>query len=151
MDLNEIIRNRGNSPDQLLGVLRDLQKTKSRNYLCIEDLEAVADAMNLQESHVYSVATFYSLLSTEPRGRHVVMMCRDVPCHVCGAFDVREALETMLQINVGETTDDGIFTLEYTSCLGHCEIAPVIQINDRVFGNLNKTKLAQIIADYRRR
>ena len=151
MDLNEIVRTRGNTPDQLVGVLRDLQKTKSRNYLCDEDLEAVAEAMKLPESHVYSVATFYSLFSTKPRGKFVIVLCRDVPCHVNGAFDIRDALETLLQINMGETTRDGIFSLEYTSCLGHCELAPVIQIDDRIYGNLNKQKLEQIIADYRRR
>jgi NADH-quinone oxidoreductase subunit E len=70
---------------------------------------------------------------------------------VNGAFDIRDALETLLQINMGETTRDGIFSLEYTSCLGHCELAPVIQIDDRIYGNLNKQKLEQIIADYRRR
>ena len=66
------------------------------------------------------------------------------------AFNVREELETALQIGMGETTRDGLFSLEYTSCLGHCEIAPVIRVDQKIYGNLKKKDLAEIIAQYRR-
>jgi len=150
MLLNEIIREKGKTPDKLLGVLIEYQKTKNRNYLTNEDLKEVAQKMGLPESRVYSVATFYSLLSTKPRGKYVIQLCRDVPCYVNGAFDVREELETALQITMGETTKDGLFSLEYASCLGCCEQAPVIRIDQKVYGNLNRKKLAEIISDYRR-
>jgi len=150
MLLNEIIREKGKTPDKLLSVLIEYQKTKNRNYLTNEDLKEVAQKMGLPESRVYSVATFYSLLSTKPRGKYVIQLCRDVPCYVNGAFDVREELETALQITMGETTKDGLFSLEYASCLGCCEQAPVIRIDQKVYGNLNRKKLAEIISDYRR-
>lgn len=150
MELSRIVDSIGKSPDKLVSVLLEYQKTKNRHYLTQEDLKSVADIMELPESRVYSVATFYTLLATEPRGRHIIQLCRDVPCHVNGSFDVLEELETALQIRVGETTKDGLFSLEYASCLGYCEIAPVIRIDNKIYGNLNGEKLSGIIAEYRR-
>jgi NADH-quinone oxidoreductase subunit E len=150
MELSEIIAKKGKTPDKLVGVLLEYQKTTNRNYLTNEDLKDVARKMNLPESRVYSVATFYSLLSIKPRGKYVIQLCRDVPCYVNGAFDLREELETALGISMGETTKDGLFSLEYTSCLGYCEMAPVMRIDQKIYGNLNSKKLAEVIADYRR-
>lgn len=150
MELNEIVHKKGKTPDKLVGVLLEYQKSKNRNYLTNEDLKNVAKKMDLPESRVYSVATFYSLLSVKPRGKYVVQICRDVPCYVNGAFDLRKELETALQISVGETTKDGLFSLEYASCLGFCEMAPVMRIDQKIYGSLNSKKLAEIIADYRR-
>ena len=150
MHLDEIVRRKGKTPDKLIGILQEYQKSRNRNYLTKEDLKAVADQMGLPESRVYSVATFYSLLSTKPRGKHIIQICRDVPCYVNGSFDIREELETMLQISVGETTEDGAFSLEYASCLGYCELAPVIRIDQKIFGHLNSDRLGEVIAEYRR-
>ena len=150
MHLDEIVRRKGKTPDKLIGILQEYQKSRNRNYLTKEDLKAVADQMGLPESRVYSVATFYSLLSTKPRGKHIIQICRDVPCYVNGSFDIREELETMLQISVGETTEDGVFSLEYASCLGYCELAPVIRIDQKIYGHLNSDRLGEVIAEYRR-
>ena len=150
MEVKEIVQRKGKTPDKLLGILLDYQKTKNRNYLTNEDLRAVAEEMGLPESRVYSVATFYSLLSTEPRGRHVIQICRDVPCYVNGSLDIREELETALQIGIGQTTKDGLFSLEYTSCLGYCEMSPVMRIDQKIYGSLTGQKLLDIIAEYRR-
>ena len=150
MEVNELVQKKGNTPDKLVGVLMEYQKTKNRNYLTNEDLNDVAKKMGLPESRVYSVATFYSLLSVKPKGKFVIQICRDVPCLVNGSFDIREELETALQISMGETTKDGLFSLEYASCLGYCEMAPVMRVDQKIYGNLNSRKLAEIIADYRR-
>ncbi len=150
MELIEIIQRKGKTPDKLLGILLEYQKTRNRNYLTNDDLKIVAEEMGLPESRVYSVATFYSLLSVKPKGKHIIQLCRDVPCYVNGSFDIREELETALQISVGETTRDGLFSMEYASCLGYCEIAPVIRIDQKIYGNLNSKRLADIIAEYRR-
>lgn len=80
MVLNEIVKAQGKTPDKLLGVLLEYQKTKNRNYLTNEDFKDVAKKMSLPESRVYSIATFYSLLSVKPRGKYVIQLCRDVPC-----------------------------------------------------------------------
>ena len=150
MHLKEIISKTEKTPDRLITVLMEYQKTKHRKYLTREDLKAVADGMNLPESRVYSVATFYSLLSTEPKGKHVIQICRDVPCYVNGSFSVLEEIENILQIGIGETTKDGVFSLEYASCLGYCDIAPVMRIDEKIYGNLNSEKLNEIISGYRR-
>lgn len=85
---------------------------------------------------VYSFITFYAMLSVKPRGRYIVRMCKSAPCHVHGAQAVVQALEDQLGISIGETTEDGRFTLEYCPCLGLCEISPAIMINEHVYGNL---------------
>jgi len=150
MHVKEIVSRNGATPDKLVGVLMDYQKTKNRNYLKKEDLRAVAKEMNLPESRVYSVATFYSLLHTEPKGKHVIQVCHDVPCYVKGSFNVLTEIENALQIGIGETTKDGLFSLEFTSCLGYCEQAPVMRIDDKIYGNLTSEKIVEIITKYRR-
>lgn len=138
------------TPDKLISILMDYQKTTGRNYLTKEDLNKVAKETGVPESRVSSVASFYTLLSTEPKGKHVIQICRDVPCYVNGAFSIRDDLEKTLQIDIGETTKDGLFSLEYTSCLGYCELAPVMRIDQEIYGNLTSEKLVEIIAKYRR-
>jgi len=150
MHAKEIVEKYGKTADNLIQILLDCQKTSDRSYLTEEDLKTIAQEMNLPESKVYSVATFYSLLSTKPRGKHVIQLCRDVPCYVNGSFSLKEELENMLQICMGETTKDGVFSLEYTSCLGYCEMAPVMRIGETIYGNLTSEKLSEIVAEYRR-
>ena len=150
MHAKEIVEKHGKTADNLIQILLDCQKTSDRSYLTEEDLKTIAQEMDLPESKVYSVATFYSLLSTKPRGKHVIQLCRDVPCYVNGSFSLIEELENMLQICMGETTKDGVFSLEYTSCLGYCEIAPVMRIGETIYGNLTSEKLSEIVAEYRR-
>ena len=151
MQAEEIIKKRGNTPDKLVSILLEYQKSCDRNYLTEDDLKIIAKQVNLPESRLYSVATFYSLLSTVPRGKHVIQLCRDVPCYLEGSYNVKNDLERKLNISVGETTKDGRFSLEYSSCLGYCEIAPVIRIDDKIYGNLTSEKLSEIIAEYRRK
>lgn len=147
----EIIKKRGNSPDKIVSILLEYQQSRDRNYLTEEDLKTIANLMHLPKSRLYSVATFYSLLSTVPRGRHVIQICRDVPCYLNGSYNVKNDLERKLNISVGETTTDGRFSLEYSSCLGYCELAPVVRIDGKIYGNLTSEKLSEIIAEYRRK
>ncbi|HPJ22608.1 MAG TPA: NAD(P)H-dependent oxidoreductase subunit E, partial [Clostridia bacterium] len=86
-----------------------------------------------------------------PRGRYIIQVCRDVPCYVNGSLDIVEELERMLKTTMGNTTDDGLFTLEFTSCLGCCDKAPAMQIGDELYGNLTSSRLAEIIKEYRRK
>ena len=97
---------------------------------------------------VASVITFYAMLSVKPRGRYIVRMCKSAPCHVHGAQAVVQALEDQLGISIGETTEDGRFTLEYCPCLGLCEISPAIMINEHVYGNLTPESVRDIIKQY---
>ena len=94
-------------------------------------LGEVAKAFGMSEAQAYGVASFYSYLSLEPRGKYIIRMCESAPCHVAGAADVLQALEAELGIKVGQTTADGKFTLELTQCIGQCQETPVVSINSR--------------------
>lgn len=147
----DIVKKKGGAPDKLVSILLEYQQTRDRNYLTEADLKTIAKLMNLPESRLYSIATFYSLLSTVPRGKHIIQLCRDVPCYLNGSYNVKNDLERKLNISVGETTSDGRFSLEYSSCLGYCELAPVIRIDGKIYGSLTSEKLSEIIAEYRRK
>ena len=100
-------------------------------------------------SKVYSVASFYSLISLKPLGRHVIRFCEDAPCHVVGGREIWEALERELGIPFGETTLDGEWSLLTTSCIGACAVGPVMMVDEDIYGNLTPEKVTEIIARYR--
>ncbi|HHY46544.1 MAG TPA: NADH-quinone oxidoreductase subunit NuoE [Firmicutes bacterium] len=133
--------------DALIPALYDIQKVM--NYLPESAAVKVAEALEVPVSKVYGVATFYTLFSVKPRGKHIIRVCESAPCHVLGAMNVVKELERELGIKVGETTKDGRFTLELTSCLGTCGVAPAIMIDDVVYGNLTADKIPHILSEYR--
>ncbi|HPI17620.1 MAG TPA: NAD(P)H-dependent oxidoreductase subunit E, partial [Mesotoga sp.] len=96
-------------------------------------------------SKIYEVLTFYTMFSTHRRGKYVIRICKSLPCHVTGGQEVVDALKNSLEISFGETTGDGLFTLEETSCLGLCGVSPVMMINDEAYGNLTKERVSEII------
>lgn len=149
MQIDQIIEKHGTTPDKLIAIMLECQECSEESYLLSSDITSIAKLMNLPESQVYSVASFYSLLSTKPRGKFIIQICNDVPCYINGSMNLVTELETMLQIKMGETTKDKLFTLEFTSCLGCCEIAPVMQIGAKVFGNLTSKKLVKILDEFR--
>jgi len=136
-------------PGGLLKALHVLQDDAEANFLSPRDVELVATVFGVPTAAVWGTATFYSLYSTVPRGRHIIRVCENAPCHVVGAQDILAALSTQLCIAPSETTPDGRFTLEVTSCLGVCGVAPAIMIGNSVHGNLTKEKLPAILAEYR--
>lgn len=133
---------------KLLPILHAVQDTCG-NWLPYEALQLVSQELEIPFGYLYGVLSFYSMFSTSPRGRFIIRMCESPPCHINGADNILEALETELGIEVGETTADGLFTLEHTACLGVCEVAPAMQINEVVFGNLTSERVRDIINDYR--
>ncbi len=132
--------------DCLLQILHDVQA--DNNSLSEAELIQVARAMDIPLSRVYGVATFYSMYSVRPRGKYVIRICESAPCHITGAQAVIRAFEQALGIKMGETTEDRKFTLEYTSCLGVCGVAPAVMINEQVYGNLTPTKVQEVLATY---
>jgi len=119
------------------------------NWLPMEALQMVSREFNLPYAYLYGVLSFYTMFATQPRGKFIIRLCESPPCHVMGAESLQEVLEKELGIHVGQTTGDGLFTLEHTACLGVCEIAPVMQINEVVHGRLTADSVKQILADYR--
>ncbi len=151
MQLKEVLDKYPQSEDYLIEILMDYQKHKMHHDLTEDELKTIATHLNIKESKVSSVVTFYSLFSLKPKGQHVIQVCHDVPCHVNNQPDVLSTLKTMLAIDIGQTTDDKMFTLEYTSCLGACDKAPAMRIGEKTFTKLTPNKIKAIIAEYRGR
>ncbi len=150
MTREEILNKYGKSKDNLLYILHDIQDNNLQHYLTDEDLKAVAKWLNLPYSYVHGVATFYSMFSLKPRGKYIIRVCESPTCHLMGSSDVIIELAKTLGVGIGETTKDGLFTLELTSCIGVCGVAPAMMINEEVFGNLTPERVRQIIEEKRR-
>ena len=133
----------------MLAILHALQDSNPYNYLDGEDLKAAADYLNTTMSHVYGVATYYSMYSVKPRGKYIIRACNSPVCSMEGSFNIIEELRRLLGVDIGETTSDRLFTLELTECLGHCASAPVIMINKEIYGNLDREMLAGLIEKYK--
>lgn len=134
--------------DMLINTLHKVQDYFG-NYIPIEAAEIVAEELAVPKSKVYEVLTFYTMFSTKPRGKYVIRVCVNLPCHVTGGREVVQTLQEILGIKFGETTKDGFFTLETTSCLGLCGVAPVIMINDQYYGDLSPKKVRELIENLR--
>lgn len=150
MDITPILNKYPQEQDYLIEILQDIDSKSRYHYVSENNLKIVATYLGIPISRVYSVMSFYSLLSTKKRGRYIIRVCKDLPCYVSDDFNVLSTLEDLLQIQVGETTKDELFTLEQTACIGCCEQAPVMSINHEVFGNLTKEKISSIIDEKRR-
>jgi NADH:ubiquinone oxidoreductase subunit E len=119
------------------------------NYLPEEAVRQLAQGLRIPANQVFGVATFYTMFSVRPRGENIIRVCESPPCHLLDATSIVEILEDELGIKVGETTSDRAFTLELTSCLGVCAVAPAMMINDEVYGNLTRDKIPAILNRYR--
>lgn len=131
-------------------LIQNLEQIQSALGYLPEDVQAyLAEAMNIPLSKVYGVVTFYSLFTTEPIGKYKVSVCMGTACYVKGAGDIVKAFEKELKVKIGETTEDGLFTLEACRCLGACGLAPVLTINGKVFGKLLPEDVPGIIAQFK--
>ena len=129
----------------LIEKLHDLQKKSNQTYLSQEVLVNLAKEEKISPAKVFAVATFYSMFSTTPRGKHIIRVCEDQACHLDGAESVIHSLERLLKVHLGDTTSDGLFTLEHSSCLGLCDQSPAMMIDGVAYGNLTRAKIETII------
>ena len=129
-------------------ILHDIQNNNPRNYLSKQDLLLVAKHLDTTVGVIYGVASYYTMFSLKPRGKHIIRLCRSPVCHLAGAIDVHSELTRMLHIGIGETTTDRRFTLESTECLGQCDVAPAMTIDDVLYKNLTVEKIETIIDRY---
>ena len=137
----------GEGQENLLVLLEDVQR--KFGYLSGECLTEVAESLGLSVSDVYGVATFYSFLSTKPRGRNVIRICKSLPCYLKNSRTIIESVQDKLGIKPGETTPDGKFSFELTNCIGACDKAPAMLINEDVHGDLTPEKILQILKTYK--
>jgi NADH:ubiquinone oxidoreductase subunit E len=150
MTQEKTIKRYEKKPENLLLALHSLQENNVNHYLTKDDLMEVSKYFSLPYSFVYGVASFYSMYSFKPRGKYIVRVCKSPPCHLMGASSIIDELKKVLRINFGETTKDNLFTLEFSSCLGVCGVAPAMMINEEVFGNLTPQRIREIIEEKRR-
>lgn len=130
-------------------LLPELKKGQE-NFHCVSQgfMTDTAQSMNLSLSDVFGVATFYSFLSTRPTGENVIRVCKSLPCYLKNSQKILHCIEDTLGIKPGETTSDGIFSLELASCIGTCDRAPAMLVNSDVHGNLTPKKIAKILKSY---
>jgi len=145
LPLEAILEARPPEPGQLLPLLQDVQARY--RYLPEEALRAVARRLELPLSRVFAVAGFYSALSLKPKGRTVVKVCCGTACHLRGAPAVISSLEKELSLSLGETGEDGAYTLETVNCLGACALAPVVTVNDRTHGGLSPEGAVKLVRE----
>ena len=145
--LREVIAAHRDMQGALMPVLQKAQDIYG--YLPIEVQSIIAEGLELSLEQVYQVVTFYSQFALNPTGKYRIAVCLGTACYVKGAQQVLDELEKELGVKAGGTTPDGVFTLEATRCLGCCGLAPVIMVNDEVYGRLVPEDVKGIIAKYR--
>ena len=132
--------------EELIPIL--MKVSQELGYVPNDALEQISEVMHIPQSRVYSVASFYHMISTKPTGRHVIKFCESAPCHVAGGKAVWDALLEELQIKPGETSPDGKWTLKTTSCLGVCAVGPVMMVDDDIYGNIDPDQVHEILERY---
>jgi NADH-quinone oxidoreductase subunit E len=141
-------------PGELLTVLEELQKNSPHNYLSPEILEYTAEKLDIPLSQVYSVVTFYAFFNLKPQGEHVLTVCRGTACHTRGSRKLLENLKDIFYLEESDidenskvfvTTKNNKFTIRTVACFGQCALAPVVEIDGKVYSNMNEGRLKKII------
>ncbi len=144
--LEEFIDKVPNNQSSLIEVLHKSQEIFG--YLSEEVQSYVAYRLNVPVTKVYGVVTFYSYFTTKPRGKYVINICMGTACFVKGSNLILEEFQRKLNIKAGETTEDGKFTIEVLRCVGACGLAPVVTVNDKVYGHFKKEDVKKLLESY---
>ncbi len=144
--LDETIEKQKGQAGALIQVLHKAQEIFG--YLPKEVQVYVADKLDVPVTEVYGVVTFYAFFSMTPKGKHSIGICMGTACYVKGAGQILDSLKAKLKVDVGGTTEDGLFTLEVLRCIGACGLAPAVMIGDDVYGRLTSDKVDDILAKY---
>lgn len=144
--LNAVFEKYKDIPGKLMPVLQDAQEIYG--YLPIEVPQMIAEALKISLSEVYGVATFYSQFSLNPKGKHQISVCLGTACYVKGSNAVLEKIEEKLGIKSGECTPDRKFSIDSCRCVGACGLAPVIMIDDEVYGKITADDVDSILEKY---
>lgn len=134
--------------DALIPILQEVQEVQG--YLSRESIVRIGEHLRLPASKIYGVATFYNQFRFQPLGQNHIQVCRGTACHVKGSFGVLESVKQLLRIEPGQTTRDGVFSLEVVACIGACGLAPVIRVNDEFYAQVTSAKLEGIFDSYRK-
>jgi NADP-reducing hydrogenase subunit HndA len=146
-ELKEVCKTFNNQPGELINVLHKAQGIFG--YLPAEVQEVIAKELNVSVAHVYGVVTFYSFFSMIPKGEHPISICLGTACYVRGAEKVLEEFKRILNVQVGQTTPDGKFSLSCLRCVGACGLAPVVMVGEKVYGRVSPEGVKEIVAEFR--
>jgi [NiFe] hydrogenase diaphorase moiety large subunit len=144
-EIEGYVKKYGADRSALLPVLQEVQRRHS--YISNFAQQEIARMLDIHPVEVYSVISFYSFLHSKPTGRNVVRLCRTISCDMAGKDQIEVAIKRELGIEFGETTKDNKITLEYTNCVGMCDMGPAMIINERVFTKLNPEKAINILSE----
>ena len=136
----------GATQEELIPILNDINREVG--YIPSIALDELNLLLKVPRSQLFSVASFYRMFSTKPRGRHVIQFCESAPCHVAGGREVWNSIKDYLKIEEDQTTPDGKWTLLTTSCLGLCAVGPVMLVDDDIYGNVDSSQVPFILDKY---
>lgn len=144
----EIVEKHGRNNASLISVLQDIQE--EYRYLPEHILEYISKEMDISLAKIYGIATFYEFFSLEPKGKYIIKICDGTACHVRKSIPILKALQDELKLTDGQTTtEDLLFTVETVSCLGACGLAPVLTINEKVYGSMTPESTVKVLNEIR--
>ena len=135
-------------PGAVVPILQEIQNTFG--YVSPAVIRRIAEHTNIPASEIYGIVTFYAQFRLEPLGKNLIRVCHGTACHLGGAEMVAEALAQSTGAHEGETSPDGIFTVERVACLGCCSLAPCIMINDEIQGRLTPESVSKVVKEYKK-
>ena len=136
-----------NEPSPLMLILSEIQK--EYGYIPLEVQEIVSDEINIPVSEIYGVVTFYNFFSLNPKGKYIIGVCLGTACYVKGGQNIIDKFSDLLGIKPGETTEDGLFTIDSLRCIGACALAPACKVNGKVYSKMTVDKVKTVIDEYR--
>lgn len=145
--INEICDRYVDEKTPLMMILSDIQN--EYGYIPLEVQQIVSDRTGISVAEIYGVVTFYSFFSLEPKGKYIIGCCLGTACYVKGAQQIIDKFSEVLEIKPGETTKDGMFTIDALRCIGACGIAPAVSINGKVYPKMSVDKVPTIVESYR--
>lgn len=145
-DLRALCEEHGNAEGELINILHSAQGLFG--YLPMDVQEVIAAQLDIPIAKVYGVVTFYSYFTMIPKGKYPISICMGTACYVRGAEKILDEFKRQLNVKVGGTTDDDLFSLDCLRCVGACGLAPVVTIGSKVYGRLTPEKVRDILADY---
>ncbi len=145
--INEICDRHANDKTPLMMILSDIQK--EYGYVPVDVQEIVSEKTGISVAEIYGVVTFYSFFSLKPKGKYIIGCCLGTACYVKGAQQIIDKFSEILGIAPGETTEDGLFTIDALRCIGACGIAPAVTINGTVYPKMEVSQVPKVIEEYR--
>lgn len=148
-EFDKSINKYNGDPTAIIAILQDIQE--HLQYVPKGSISYLAEKLNVSPAKIYGIVTFYAQFRLEPLGKYIIMLCEGTACHVNGAKLIGNAITDELGVKGGETTKDGLFTLEKVACIGCCSLSPVMVVNDETYAKLTPDSTRKIVKEYQKR